>query len=84
MMVFSLIARNSFLDIPVLHDRCLQVKDKDKVPMILVGNKVDLFDKFQVICLVVPYHFSRLPNKRAKTWQPGILFRSSQLRPKHS
>lgn len=47
MLVFSLAARNSFIDIPLLHDRCLQVKDKDKVPMVIVGNKCDLFDKFQ-------------------------------------
>src|SRR5690554_2455336 len=54
-VVFSLTDRKSFQEVRYVfaflsnrsefRDRTLRVKDKDKVPMILVGNKADLEDQ---------------------------------------
>jgi len=48
LLVYSIISRNSFDEISVIYDKILRVKDKDKVPMVLVGNKADLKDMREV------------------------------------
>lgn len=44
-LVFSIIAQSTFNDLPDLREQILRVKDTDKVPMVLVGNKADLTDQ---------------------------------------
>jgi len=44
-LVYSIIAQSTFNDLPELRDQILRVKDKDEVPMVLVGNKCDLTDQ---------------------------------------
>jgi len=44
-LVFSIIAQSTFNDLPDLREQILRVKDKDDVPMVLVGNKCDLNDQ---------------------------------------
>jgi len=44
-LVYSIIAQSPFNDLPDLRDQILRVKDKDEVPMVLVGNKCDLTDQ---------------------------------------
>lgn len=44
-LVFSIIAQSTFNDLPDLREQILRVKDKDDVPMVLVGNKCDLTDQ---------------------------------------
>lgn len=44
-LVYSIIAQSTFNDLPDLRDQILRVKDKDEVPMVLVGNKSDLTDQ---------------------------------------
>jgi len=44
-LVYSIIAHSTFNDLPDLRDQILRVKDKDEVPMVLVGNKSDLHDQ---------------------------------------
>mmetsp|Transcript_6815 Transcript_6815/g.7462 ORF Transcript_6815/g.7462 Transcript_6815/m.7462 type:complete len:195 (+) Transcript_6815:39-623(+) len=40
--VYSITMRSSFEEVVNLHDHMLRVKDADKVPFVLVGNKCDL------------------------------------------
>lgn len=44
-LVYSIIAQSTFNDLPELRDQILRVKDCEKVPMVLVGNKCDLADQ---------------------------------------
>jgi len=44
-LVYSIIAQSTFNDLPDLREQILRVKDKDEVPLILVGNKCDLNDQ---------------------------------------
>jgi len=44
-LVYSIIAQSTFNDLPDLREQILRVKDKDQVPMVLVGNKCDLQDQ---------------------------------------
>lgn len=41
-LVYSVIDRKTFEEIGEFYEQILRVKDADKVPMILVGNKCDL------------------------------------------
>jgi small GTP-binding protein len=41
-LVYSIIAQSTFNDLPDMREQILRVKDKDVVPMVLVGNKCDL------------------------------------------
>lgn len=41
-IVYSITDKKSFQEVTEFRDRTLRVKDKDKVPMLLVGNKADL------------------------------------------
>jgi len=44
-LVYSIIAQSTFNDLPDLREQILRVKDKDEVPLVLVGNKADLNDQ---------------------------------------
>jgi GTPase KRas protein len=44
----SITSRPSFEQVSVFKDQVLRVKDKDKIPMMLVGNKCDLEEKREV------------------------------------
>ncbi|GAM17541.1 hypothetical protein SAMD00019534_007160 [Acytostelium subglobosum LB1] len=46
--VYSITSRSSFDEIAAFREQILRVKDKDKVPMIVVGNKCDLEGERQV------------------------------------
>jgi Ras-related protein Rap-1B len=48
-LVYSIIAMSTFNDLPDLKDQITRVKDQDKVPMILVGNKCDLGQDQRVV-----------------------------------
>jgi small GTP-binding protein len=41
-LVYSIIAQSTFNDLTDMREQILRVKDTDKVPLILVGNKCDL------------------------------------------
>lgn len=41
-LVYSITAQSTFNDLQDLREQILRVKDKDDVPMVLVGNKTDL------------------------------------------
>ena len=41
-LVFSVIERSSFVELESLHDAILQGKDNTTVPLVVVGNKIDL------------------------------------------
>jgi GTPase KRas protein len=47
-LVYAIISRASFDEISSFREQILRVKDKDKVPMVLVGNKSDLESDRQV------------------------------------
>ena len=59
--VYSITSRNSFDEITQFYRQILRVKDKDTVPVVIVGNKSDLEKDRQVskqgacvfICLIV-------------------------------
>src|SRR3989338_4164125 len=42
LLVYSVIDRKTFEEINDFYEQILRVKDADKVPMVLVGNKCDL------------------------------------------
>jgi len=44
-LAYSIIAQSTFNDLPDLREQILRVKDTDKVPMVVVGNKCDLSDQ---------------------------------------
>lgn len=69
LLVFSLTSRVSFLEVPAMYSQCLRVKDVDKFPVVLAGNKSDLFDKFQVCKLFACFKVPRLLPKSATIWQ---------------
>ena len=48
LLVYAITSRGSFDEIVAFKEQILRVKDKDKVPMILVGNKSDLEPERQV------------------------------------
>lgn len=84
LIVFSLVAKSSIKELHPLHDRVLRIKDKAKVPIVLVGNKLDLVDNIQVIayCSFVLLIFFRLLLKKVKKLETLWEFLSSQLLPK--
>jgi GTPase KRas protein len=47
-LVYAITSRSSFDEIASFREQIRRVKDKDKVPMILVGNKCDLETERQV------------------------------------
>eukprot|EP01125_Pyxidicula_operculata_P007671 TRINITY_DN259_c0_g1_i1.p1 TRINITY_DN259_c0_g1~~TRINITY_DN259_c0_g1_i1.p1 ORF type:complete len:188 (-),score=17.72 TRINITY_DN259_c0_g1_i1:74-637(-) len=44
-LVYSIISQSTFNDLSEMREQILRVKDTNKVPMILVGNKCDLADQ---------------------------------------
>lgn len=48
LMLYAITSRSSFEEISVFHDQILRVKDTDKVPMIVCGNKCDMEAERQV------------------------------------
>jgi len=44
-LVYSIIAQSTFNDLPDMREQILRVKDTEKIPMVLVGNKCDLVDQ---------------------------------------
>jgi len=48
LLVFALTTRSTFDEVNELRNRILQAKDRDHVPIVLVGNKSDLADERQV------------------------------------
>eukprot|EP00164_Ancoracysta_twista_P001077 GFYU01001408.1.p1 GENE.GFYU01001408.1~~GFYU01001408.1.p1 ORF type:complete len:187 (-),score=74.12 GFYU01001408.1:576-1136(-) len=44
LLVYSIASRQTFDEVQSFHQKILQVKDSDNVPMVLVGNKCDLPD----------------------------------------
>jgi len=48
LLVYAITSRSSFDEIAAFRDQILRVKDKDHVPMYLVGNKCDLEQERQV------------------------------------
>ena len=45
LLVYSIIAKSSFNDLNDFIDQIYLVKDKENVPLIIVGNKIDLEDQ---------------------------------------
>ena len=50
-LIYSITSRPSFEQVSVFKDQVLRVKDVDKIPMMLVGNKCDLEEKREVSAL---------------------------------
>ena len=48
LIVFSIVQESTFKDIPDIIDQIFRIKDSDQVPLVLVGNKVDLEEDRQV------------------------------------
>lgn len=48
LLIYSLLNRQTFNDLKAIKDQILRVKNMDAVPMILVGNKSDMFDEREV------------------------------------
>ena len=48
LLIYSLLNRQTFNDLKAIKDQILRVKNMDTVPMILVGNKSDIFDEREV------------------------------------
>lgn len=45
LLVYSIDSQATFYEIPTLYEQILRVKDAEKVPAVLVGNKCDLMDR---------------------------------------
>lgn len=48
LLVYAITSRSSFDEITSFREQILRVKDEDKVPMVVVGNKSDLEEERQV------------------------------------
>lgn len=42
LIVYSIVSKSSFEEVKVFHEQILRVKDADKVPVVIAGNKCDL------------------------------------------
>ena len=49
-VVYSITAMRSFNDIVTMRDQIVRVKGTEQVPILLVGNKVDLAHNREVAC----------------------------------
>ncbi|KXX80875.1 Ras-related protein Rap-1 [Madurella mycetomatis] len=45
LLVFSISSRTSFEELETLRDDIIRIKDDDKIPIVIVGNKADLEDQ---------------------------------------
>ena len=57
-LVYSIIALGTFNDLPEMREQILRVKDTNKVPMILVGNKVCFHFLFVFFLFLIQYQSS--------------------------
>jgi len=48
LLVYSITSRSTFERVEKFRNQILRVKDSDRVPMVLVGNKCDIIDKREV------------------------------------
>lgn len=48
LLVYSITSRSSFEEIVTFHQQILRVKDRDKFPVVIIGNKCDLENERQV------------------------------------
>ncbi|KAK2555937.1 Ras-related protein Rap-2a [Acropora cervicornis] len=48
LLVYSLLNRQTFMDLRPMRDQILRVKNSDSVPIILVGNKSDMYEEREV------------------------------------
>ncbi len=48
LLVYSITSRSSFEEVSSIREQILHVKDRDSVPLVLVGNKCDLNEERQV------------------------------------
>ena len=48
LLIYSLLNKQTFTDLKPMRDQILRVKNSDSVPMVLVGNKSDMFDEREV------------------------------------
>ena len=48
LLIYSLLNHQTFTDLKPMRDQILRVKNSENVPMILVGNKSDMFDEREV------------------------------------
>jgi len=44
-LVYSIVSQGTFNELPSLYDQICRVQDKDKFPLVIVGNKADLADQ---------------------------------------
>ncbi|PRP76060.1 hypothetical protein PROFUN_01776 [Planoprotostelium fungivorum] len=51
LMVYSITDRSSFEELPKLYQQALMAKEKDRVPILVIGNKADLEDEREVTTL---------------------------------
>jgi len=72
-LVYSITSQSTFNDLTDLREQILRVKDTDKVPMVLVGNKCDLEDDRMVT--------KDQGNQLASTWG-GVTFLETSARKK--
>jgi small GTP-binding protein len=42
-LIYSVVARSTFNDIPDIYEQILRVKDNESCPIVLVGNKCDMY-----------------------------------------
>lgn len=49
MLVYSILDRNSFTEMDQFYHQILRVKDRDYVPLVLLGNKLDLEDSDRTV-----------------------------------
>jgi GTPase SAR1 family protein len=71
LIVYSIISRSSFDEVNAFREQILRVKDADRVPMVICGNKVDLESDRQV-------PFLRPPSSCERTQHPLL---TAPLRP---
>lgn len=45
MLVYSVVAESTFLEVSDIYEQVLRVKDVDSAPVVLIGNKRDLYDQ---------------------------------------
>ena len=69
-LVYSITATSTFIDLDDLREQILRVKDADSIPMVLVGNKSDLEDERAVT--------KDQGSEKAKKWGCSLLESSAK------
>jgi GTPase KRas protein len=65
LLVYAINSRNSFEDLKSFHEQILRVKDVEKFPMVIAGNKADLGERQRKVT-------KEEGNERASEW--GVPF----------